>query len=128
MANCNKGVEQIMSPPPDIIVICFCVVEGENEELLGVDESPITEIHWIAIDVVENKVCCLVLFIFLCFVITLRGLKDNLSTIHLIQRHIIVKQTSLIIHLFLIIADMYLANSLGNMSLANSLGNMNFYL
>eukprot|EP00111_Clytia_hemisphaerica_P019117 TCONS_00056438-protein len=39
----------------EVLVILFCSVTGENDELLGVDESPITEINWIAIDSTENK-------------------------------------------------------------------------
>ena len=41
---------------PDVLVIWFVRVSGENEDLLGVDETPITNIQWIAIEVVENKV------------------------------------------------------------------------
>lgn len=46
-----------MAPQPDVLVMYYCSVSGENEELLGVDESPITDIHWVAVDVVDNKVC-----------------------------------------------------------------------
>ena len=40
----------------EVLVIFYCSVTGENDELLGVDETPITEINWIAIDSTENKV------------------------------------------------------------------------
>lgn len=45
-----------MLSTPDVLVICHCTVAGENEELLGVDESPLTQLSWIAIDVSENEV------------------------------------------------------------------------
>ncbi|XP_047130922.1 epithelial splicing regulatory protein 1 [Hydra vulgaris] len=41
---------------PDVLVVWFVKVAGENEDLLGVDETPITNIQWIAIEVVENKI------------------------------------------------------------------------
>ena len=40
----------------EILVVMYCTVAGENEDLLGVDETPIVEINWAAIDSKENKV------------------------------------------------------------------------
>lgn len=51
-----------MAPQPDVLVVYFCSVEGENEELLGVDETPIKDIYWVAVDVVDNKVSQLLTF------------------------------------------------------------------
>lgn len=40
----------------DTLVTFYCTVLGENDDLLGVDETPITKIYWSAIDVKENEV------------------------------------------------------------------------
>ena len=48
----NKMVEKL----PDVLFVYYNTVGGENDDLLGVDETPITQINWVAIDVHENKV------------------------------------------------------------------------
>ena len=40
----------------EILVVLHCTVAGENDDLLGVDETPIVEINWAAIETLENKV------------------------------------------------------------------------
>ena len=40
----------------EILVVFYCTVSGENDDLLGVDETPITDINWIAIDATDNTV------------------------------------------------------------------------
>lgn len=49
-------IEGNMQTQPDVLIVFQCTVCGENDELLGVDETEITQINWIAVDVVENKV------------------------------------------------------------------------
>ena len=44
------------TPCPDVLLVCYCVVAGENDELLGFDETPITDIYWSAVDVAQNEV------------------------------------------------------------------------
>jgi len=45
-----------MIQQPDVLVVLYCTVSGENEDLLGVDETAITELNWMAINAVEKKV------------------------------------------------------------------------
>lgn len=49
-------IEGNMQTQPDVLIVFQCTVCGENDELLGVDETEITQINWIAVDVVENKI------------------------------------------------------------------------
>jgi len=51
-----------MIQQPDVLVVLYCTVSGENEDLLGVDETAITELNWMAINAVEKKVNMLNLF------------------------------------------------------------------
>ena len=49
---------------PDVLMVLHCTVSGENKDLLGVDETAITELNWITINAIENKVLLTVFFSF----------------------------------------------------------------
>ena len=41
---------------PDVLVVLYFHVAGENDDLLGTDETPIVKMLWTAIDVPTNEV------------------------------------------------------------------------
>ena len=41
---------------PDVLVVLYFHVAGENDDLLGTDETPIVKMLWTAIDVPRNEV------------------------------------------------------------------------